>query len=565
MLWSLLKVLLFVVIIALITFGAGALIDTQGGMRVTVGGWEMTLGPLQAVIAILILLAVLWLVAKLVGLLVAVFRFLKGDETAISRYFDRNRERKGYEALAEGMMALAGGESRLALARAQKAEKYLDRPELTTLLVAQAAEQVGDTARATSSYKALLHNPKSRYVAIVGLLNQKLAEGDTDTALKLAEKAFALKPKNKDIQDVLLKLQADHKDWKGARATLGAKMKAGELPRDVYRRRDAVLALQEAAVVMDENAPIEAREAAIEANKLSPDLIPAAVMAARSYILKGEKRAAARVLKKAWEAQPHPDLAAAFAEIEPEETPDRRIKRFRDLAALKPEADESKMMMAELHIAAEDFPGARRALGDLASTHPTARSIALMAAVERGEGADEAVVRGWLARALTAPRGPQWCCDKCQAIHAQWAPTCDNCGGFDTLSWREPAEGAAPRPPDQSSCRCLSAFPAGKIRPGRKTTTPSTWKPSRDLQIRATQRRAAVLETRRAPKGAHGSAGVAQLVEHVIRNDGVGGSSPFTGTTSEKLKPERPVARRRQGVLGQNTSGTMFRANPDSL
>lgn len=26
------------------------------------------------------------------------------------------------------------------------------------------------------------------------------------------------------------------------------------------------------------------------------------------------------------------------------------------------------------------------------------------------------------------------------------------------------------------------------------------------------------------------NAGVAQLVEHVIRNDGVGGSSPFTGT-----------------------------------
>ena len=67
-----------------------------------------------------------------------------------------------------------------------------------------------------------------------------------------------------------------------------------------------------------------------------------------------------------------------------------------------------------------------------------------MAAVERGEGSDEAVVRGWLARAITAPRGPQWCCDKCQAIHAQWAPICENCGGFDTLSWREPAEGAGP-------------------------------------------------------------------------------------------------------------------------
>ena len=67
-----------------------------------------------------------------------------------------------------------------------------------------------------------------------------------------------------------------------------------------------------------------------------------------------------------------------------------------------------------------------------------------MAAVERGEGADDAVIRGWLARALTAPRGPQWCCDKCQAIHTQWVPVCDNCAGFDTLSWREPADATGP-------------------------------------------------------------------------------------------------------------------------
>ena len=32
------------------------------------------------------------------------------------------------------------------------------------------------------------------------------------------------------------------------------------------------------------------------------------------------------------------------------------------------------------------------------------------------------------------------CCDKCQAIHSTWQPICENCGGFDTLSWREPVE-----------------------------------------------------------------------------------------------------------------------------
>ena len=444
MIWSLIKVLLFVAAIAGLTYGAGVLLDTGDGVRISFRAIEFTLGPLQAVIVTLLLLAGMWLLLKIIGLIVAVLRFLNGDETAISRYFDRNRERKGYAALSDGMMALASGEGRVALARATKADKYLDRPELTTLLIAQAAEMSGDTARATEAYKSLLEDSKTRFVGVRGLMRQKIAEGDTDTALKLAEKAFALKPKHSEIQDTLLSLQTEHADWKGARVTLGAKLKSGDLPRDVFRRRDAVLALQEAKDVMDDTASVEAREAAIEANRLSPDLVPAATAAARSLIAKQDTRAASRILKKAWSAQPHPDLAAVFAEIAPNETAAERLKRFKLLTAISPDHVETRLLLAELNITAEDFPAARRALGDLASTQPNARSLAIMAAIERGEGADDAAVRGWLARALTAPRGPQWCCDKCQAIHAQWAPICDNCSGFDTLSWREPAEATGP-------------------------------------------------------------------------------------------------------------------------
>ncbi|MFD2813343.1 hypothetical protein ACFSYD_00080 [Paracoccus aerius] len=66
------------------------------------------------------------------------------------------------------------------------------------------------------------------------------------------------------------------------------------------------------------------------------------------------------------------------------------------------------------------------------------RTLSIMAAIERGEGADDSVVRGYLTRALTASRGPQWVCDKCHNVMAAWSPTCDSCGGFDTLTWREP-------------------------------------------------------------------------------------------------------------------------------
>lgn len=105
------------------------------------------------------------------------------------------------------------------------------------------------------------------------------------------------------------------------------------------------------------------------------------------------------------------------------------------------------MLKAELLIAAEDFPAARRAMGDLATEDPTTRTLAIMAAIERGEGSDEAVVRGWLARAVTAPRGPQWVCDNCQAIASEWGPTCANCGAFDTLSWRRPTQPEAASSP----------------------------------------------------------------------------------------------------------------------
>ncbi|WP_425044871.1 heme biosynthesis protein HemY [Primorskyibacter sp. S87] len=439
MLWSLLKILIFVAIIALLALGAGFLMESSGGVQITAAGTEFNLGPLQSVIAFLVLVGVVWLFFKLLTLLIATLKFLNGDETALSRYFDRGREKRGYQALADGLMALASGDGRQALTKAAKAEKLLNKPELTNLLTAQAAEAAGDTRKAAETYKKLVENDATRFVGVRGVMKQKLSEGDTETARKLAEKALALKPRHSETQDILLGLQTQAEDWSGARSTLTSKLKSGSLPRDVYKRRDAVLALSEAKDILDGENSIEAQERAIEANKLSPDLVPAAAMAARAYMAKGKPRYAARLLKKAWDAQPHPDLAHAFAEIEPEETAAQRIKRFSALSRSHPQHVETRLLMAELNIVAEDFPEARRVLGDLAETGSDARALTLMAAIERGEGASDAVVQGWLAKALTAPRGPQWVCDKCHQIHAEWAPVCENCNSFDTLSWSTPA------------------------------------------------------------------------------------------------------------------------------
>ncbi len=440
MLWSLIKIILFVGAVGALAWGAGFLIEADGGVQIRAMGYELNPGPLESVLLLILLVIVLWVVLKLVALLIAVWHFLNGDETALSRYFDRSRERKGFEALSEGLMALASGEGRVAMAKAAKADKYLNKPELTNLLIAQAAEMAGDSRKAEETYRKLVENEQTRFVGVRGIMKQKLAAGDDDTALELAQRAFALKPKHEETGDVLLRLQAQKEDWSGARKTLNAKLKNGQLPRDVHKRRDAVLALSEARDIIDPEKSIEARERAIEANRLSPDLIPAAVMAAHGYIAQDKPRYATRLLKKAWDARPHPDLAAAFAAIAPKETPPQRIKRFTTLTRINPTHPETMMLLAELNIANEDFPAARRALGNLVEKDPDARSVTLMAAIERGEGADDKIVQGWLARALTVPRGPQWICENCQHIHTTWKPICENCASFDTLEWKRPPQ-----------------------------------------------------------------------------------------------------------------------------
>lgn len=439
MLWSILKVIIFVAIAVCLAYGASYLLETPGEVRFAFGNYEVLLSPLGFVIALAVVLLAAFLLMKLIGLLVAIMRFLLGDETALSRYFARSRQRRGLDALTDAMNALASDDAKGAMKYSAKAERLLARPDLTQIMVARSAELGGDKAKARTYYKEMLANPRSRFAGVEGLMRQELAAGDTATALELAKKAFAIRPDSPSILRQLFDLQSQREDWSGARATLTAATQAKLLPRDVTVRRDAVLSLADARALIAKGDTGRGGEAALQANKLAPTLVPAAALASAVHVERGSKRKAVKALTTAWATNPHPDLAAAFAAIEPTETPAHRRKRFETLIAAKPDDVESHLLKAELALADEDFPAARKAMGTVAETDPTTRSLAIMAAVERGTGAPDAVVSGWLTKALSASRGPQWTCEKCNHVHSQWMPICENCGAFDTLAWKPAA------------------------------------------------------------------------------------------------------------------------------
>jgi HemY protein len=430
----------------LISFGAGRLMEAQGGVMIQYAGLELSFGALQAALLVLGLLVSFWLVLKLLGLVVALLRFINGDETALSRYFDRNRERRGFEALSDGLMALASGDGRDAMAKARKADRLLNRPDLTNLIMAQAAVANGDRQTAKTTYKKLLKDPKTRFVGTYGLLQQHLQDGDTEVALKLAEHAFALKPRHGETQDVLLKLQAGQEDWRGVRRTLTAKLKHGTLPKDVHKRRDAVFALSQSRDLRAEGKLEEAQIYAVEANRLAPGLVPAALLSAEGHREQKNVKQASRILRAAWQLAPHPDLAAGFAALAPDEASAARLKRFGQFTKGTESHPETKMLMAELYVAMADFDAARRALGDLAKTDPTMRALTILAAIERGDGADDQSVRQLLTQAISAQRDPQWICDNCGHVHHDWEPVCLNCEAIDSIAWKRPPMSEAVSP-----------------------------------------------------------------------------------------------------------------------
>ncbi len=441
MIWLVLRVVVFVGIIGAAAIGGAYLIDSRGQVAITWQGVEYPpLSNFEFLALIIIAMAALYLLYKLIGLALATLRFLLGDETALTRYWTRAKQRRGFEAVSRGMVSLAEGDVRAAEGHARKASRLLPDGDLTKLLNAQLAEAQGNSARAKKHYRLLAKEPQTAMLGVKGLLAQAVLHGETERALKFAEHAFAMRPGNSGIQQTLFDLQVKTGAWLGARRTIVAMLRAKTLPKDVATRRQAVIDLEIARAALAAGDGAGALKAATLALSEAPGLAPAAVFAARLHTADGAASRAARVLTEAWRHGPQPEIAHAFAEIGPDETPDARRKRFRALIGANPQHEESALLSAELAIADNDWRGARKAMGDLATTHPTHRSLAIMAAVEKGEGAAEAVVRGYLARAVTAPRGAHWICDRCGTAPGNWSAVCPSCGGFDTLAWRTPSD-----------------------------------------------------------------------------------------------------------------------------
>lgn len=401
-----------------------------------------------------LLFAAVAVLCVLAAFLYGLWRGLVGLPARVRASRGAARLRRGEAALAQGMAAVAAGEATAARRLARRARDFLDDRPLTLLLAAQAAQLGGADDEAAELYERLAADPDTAFLGVRGQYGLARRAGDAAQALAYARQAQVLRPDAPWATTTLFEIETDSGQWDAAARTLEKATKHRLVAAPDAKRRRAVLLLEKARETERAGGAEAALGLARDAHRLVPDLVPANVCLAGLMTRAGRVRQAEKLIESAWAAAPHPDLAAAYAAIHPDEPALDRARRMERLARRAPTHDESRLAVAEAGVAARLWGEARAQLDAViaaADGQAPGRAYRLMADVEDGEHGDAAAARDWLRRAAAAPPPPAWICAECGTRHGVWRGRCESCNAFDSLAWRESeAPGAGPLLPVQS-------------------------------------------------------------------------------------------------------------------
>jgi HemY protein len=421
------RVVIFLIAIGALAFGAVWLADRPGEVVISWLGWrvETSFAMLAITVGAVTALALLaW----------SILRTILRSPAALREHLRERRGRRGYLALSQGLIAVGSGDVRAARRFADEAGRLVPGEPLTLLLSAQSAQLSGDRGAAERTFKAMALRDDTRLFGLHGLFIEAQRRRDPAAARLIAEEAAHSDAAPAWAGHAVLEFRCAAGDWTGALERLERNQRSGLIDKAAYQRQRAVL-LTARALAAEPTDRNSARMLALGALKLAPALVPAAALAGRLLGEAGELRQAARTIEAAWKANPHPDLAEAYAHLRPGDSARDRLTRVQALARMSPDGIEGALAVAQAALDAREFATARAALAPLAGM-PTQRVALLLAKLEDMEHGDEGRAREWMTRAVRARRDPAWTADG--FVSDRWLPVSPVTGRLDAFVWMEP-------------------------------------------------------------------------------------------------------------------------------
>jgi HemY protein len=421
------RIILFLVLIALAALGATWVADQTGTIVMSWDVWriETTVPAFALGLGLLVVAALLvWSIVR--GLWLAPKR--------IRRARRERRTARGRDAITRGLLAIGHGDAVAARNHARVARRLVSQDPLALLLHAQSAQLDGNADRAQRAFRAMAERADTRLLGLRGLFIEAQRADDRAAAVAIAEEALKISPSSIWASQAALGFRCARADWTGALAILDKNVASGLIDKAVYRRQRGVL-LTARALELEQSDRDASRNAVLEAVKFAPTLVPAVALASKYLSETNQMRRAMRLIETAWMAQPHPDLADAYAHVMPGDSARERLARVETLAEKTPGHPEGAMAIARAAIDASEFARAREVLEPLIAA-PTQRVAMLMAEIEHSERGDSGRARAWTLRAVRALHDPVWTADGYVSDH--WRPVSPVTGRLDAFQWQTP-------------------------------------------------------------------------------------------------------------------------------
>ncbi len=196
MIWVFIKTIFFFSIAIALAVAFNFVKDADGTLTIVFLNREYQLSFISFSALILALLFIILTINIIFKFLWSLIGFLRGDDTALKRFFEKRSERKGQSFLISAYTASFEGDHERALLEIKRSKKYLKSRSLPNILSLSSYEAKGNLAKQEEIFEELIKDKTTRSMGLFGLIKMKLSEGNTSLALKLTDRLIKLKPQN---------------------------------------------------------------------------------------------------------------------------------------------------------------------------------------------------------------------------------------------------------------------------------------------------------------------------------------------------------------------------------
>ncbi len=337
----------------------------------------------------------------------------------IAIYQEKSHHKKGLQALAYGLSAVAAGDIRMADYYTKRVRRFLKNDfGLTALLEGLSARLSGNEKQAHKSFQKLLNHPETSFLGLKALLQTALDKGDLRYARILVERAYDRHPKQSWVLQSYYDLETQSGRYDNALALLKKMVANDVFNKDQVNRERAALYL--------------AQHDFAKAYKASSKSLPVCLEYLSALAEKNKRRKSINIIQNIWRYHPHSQLLDFWIKYAPKKAisnPNLMASWIEDLYHMNSDSAACALYCGESLVKLRQPDQAKRFINTAITLKPTMRAYQIMHQIDP--------IGGWINNVPNAHPDECWICTRTRKIYSKWQPVSDG-KYFNTIIWTYP-------------------------------------------------------------------------------------------------------------------------------